>query len=158
MNKALAVFSLLAFFLAALPCARADDLPEVQAAEAYLSGLDTLHARFIQTSGSGRQVAGNFYLKRPGKMRFQYDKPVTDFIVADGLYVYYYDGEMKQQSHTLISRSLANFFLRKNLKLSGDVKVTDVKRDGGLLQVSLVESTNPLGGTLTLGFRKTPWS
>jgi len=152
-------FLSLLFVLALASPARADFAPadpETLQVEAYLNGIHTLKARFIQTSGDGKQVAGDFYLDRPGHMRFQYDPPVTDFIVADGLFVYYYDGQMKQQSNTPITLSLADFFLRKNLSFSGDLKVSGIKRDGGLLQVTLVQTKDPLAGSLTLGFTENP--
>lgn len=132
------------------------DLPEVKAVQDYLQNLKTLKARFIQTSNDGRQVAGDFMLKRPGRMRFEYDHPIKDFIVADGLMIYYYDGEMKEQKNTLISQSLADFFLRENVRFSGDVKISDVKRADGLLMITLVQTKDPLAGSLILGISEKP--
>lgn len=132
------------------------DLPEVKAVQDYLQNLKTLKARFIQTSNDGRQVAGDFMLKRPGRMRFEYDHPIKDFIVADGLMIYYYDGEMKEQKNTLISQSLADFFLRENVRFSGDVKISDVKRADGLLMITLVQTKDPLAGSLILGITEKP--
>jgi outer membrane lipoprotein-sorting protein len=79
-----------------------------------------------------------------------------DFIVADGRFIYYYDARMQQQSNVPISRSLADFFLRPQLKMSGDLAVSGVKRDEGLLQVTLVQAAEPLAGYLTLAFAEDP--
>jgi outer membrane lipoprotein-sorting protein len=122
----------------------------------YLGGITTLKARFIQTDNEGKQLAGTFYLSRPGRMRIDYDPPSTDFIVADGVLIYYYDGKMKQQSSTTISRSLADFFLRKNLTLAGDISVSDIKRENNMLQMTLVQSRSPLSGSLTLMLSEKP--
>jgi outer membrane lipoprotein-sorting protein len=147
----------LALLLAVASPARAEDAAaKIQAVQDYLNGITTLSARFVQTDNLGQLAAGVFYLSRPGRLRFQYDPPVTDFIVADGLFVYYYDSEMKQTSNTPISLSLADFFLRKNLLLSGDLSVTDVKKDGGLLQLTLVQTKEPGAGSLTLFFSEKP--
>lgn len=135
---------------------KTSDLPDVQAVENYLNGITTLRARFIQTANDGQQSQGVFMLKRPGRMRFEYQVPNKDLIVADGLLIYFYDAELKEQKNMPISRSLADFFLRKNLKLSDGVRVTDVKREGGLLQLTVVEAKNDLGGSLTLGFTEKP--
>lgn len=150
--------ALIAFFLLALLplCAQAQPLPETAAVEKYLNNIRTLKARFIQTSQDGSKIAGDFMLKRPGRLKFTYDAPVQDFIVADGIFIYYYDAALGEQSSAPISQSLADFFLRKNLALSGDVKVMDVKRDGGLLQVTLAQTADPMAGTLTLGFIEAP--
>lgn len=153
----LVVAALALLLLSALPAfADAGDQAAVQGAQDYLNGITTLKARFTQTANDGTQVQGDFLLKRPGRMRFQYDKPVTDFIVADGMMIYYYDGQMKQQSSAPVSKSLADFFLRKNLNLSGDIRVSDVKRDKGLLHLTLVQAKDPLSGSLTLILNENP--
>lgn len=153
---------LLSCFMAApafatTPAAPAVDEKAIEkSVETYLSSITTLKSRFIQTSQGGDQVAGTFYLKRPGKMRFQYDPPMTDFIVADGTFVYYYDGELKQQSSTLISQSLADFFLRKKLTLSGDLRVDAIRRDGEYLIINMVQAKDPLAGSLSLLLTEAP--
>ena len=131
-------------------------LQEVKAVEAYINSISTLRAQFVQTTGDGKQVGGTFLLKRPGKIRFEYEPPLTDFIVADGTFIYYYDGQMKQQSNILISKSLASFFLRPDLKFSEDISVSGIKRDDGLLLVTLVQSEDPLSGSITLIVAENP--
>jgi len=128
-------------------------LPQI---ELYLNNLKTVKSDFLQTANDGTQLEGQFFLKRPGKLRFQYAPPLKDFIVADGLFIYFYDAEMEQQSHTTIGNSLADFILRKNIKLSGDVRVSDYKMAGGLLQVTLRSAEDPESGSLTLGFQPKP--
>lgn len=125
-------------------------------AESYFSNLKTAKARFIQTAPDGTQTRGNFYLSRPGKLKFEYDPPLKDFVVADGLFIYFYDAQLKQQSNAPISQTLADFLLRKDLKLSGDLKVTKITRDGGLLQMTVVQTAEPNAGSLTLGFQEKP--
>lgn len=159
MRLAAFMMILLSFSLpaaAALPEARTKYAAEIAAAEKYLNTIRTLKARFIQTAPDGRQAAGTFMMRRPGRMRFDYDAPIEDFIVADGMFIHYYDGEMKQGSRTLISQSLANFFLRKDLTLSGDLEVSDVQRSGGMLMISLNQTDDKGAGTLVLGFAEKP--
>lgn len=151
--------ALLLALMIATPAAAALDAKataDVAAIEAYLNGINTLKARFIQTTGDGKQVAGNFLLRRPGRMRFEYAPPVKDFIVADGMFIHYYDSAMKQGSRTLISKSLADFFLRKQLTLSGDLKVSEVTRDGTYIMVKMVEVQDPNAGSLTLALTQKP--
>ncbi len=131
--------------------------PEAITAEKYLRSITTLQARFVQTANDGQELTGTFYLNRPGRLRFEYDPPVKDFIVADGLFVYYYDSKMKQQSSMPVSQSLADFFLRKDLRLSGDITVSDIKRAGGMLHMTLSQTSDPEAGALVLGFSETPF-
>lgn len=124
--------------------------------ENYFKTLTTASARFVQTAPDGSRSQGVFYLSRPGKLRFQYDKPLTDFVVADGLFIYFYDGDLKQQTNAPISQTLADFILRKKLTLSGDLKVMKVAKGGGLVQITITQTADPASGSLTLGFTETP--
>ena len=91
---------------------------EITQAESYFTGLKTVKSRFVQTSADGSQTRGTFYLNRPGKLRFEYDPPSKDFVVADGLFIYFYDGEMKQHAavcRNRLAHGVTSFFfsLRK---------------------------------------------
>ena len=69
----------------------------------YLSGLETLEARFVQTvdtqAGNTGPAAGTFYLMRPGRFRWDYDGETGPLIVADGRRVWLLDRELQQVSH-----------------------------------------------------------
>lgn len=132
------------------------DLAEIARVEKYLNGLRTLKARFRQESQQGERAAGTFYLSRPGKMRLEYDPPINDFIVSDGWFIFHWDAELKQQTHQPLSNNLANLILRENLKLSGDVAVSDVDRTRGMLELTLVEAEDPGNGRMTLVFADGP--
>lgn len=147
---------LVGLFLLFPSYAMADAQKDIAAAESYLRGISTYKARFIQTSNSGDQAAGDFLLKRPGRLKFTYDAPIEDFIVADGVFVYYYDGQLKEQSSAPISQSLADFFLRADLRLSGDIQVQGVRREAGFLLLTLVQKEDPSAGSLTLAFNENP--
>lgn len=157
---ALAVLSALSLPAEALVKARplsADDRAAIAQAEQYLNGIRTLESRFLQVSPNGRTVGGTFYLSRPGRMRLEYDPPMKDFIVADGTILTYWDGEMEQQSSTPIGSTLADFILRPEIRLSGDVRVTDVYRTPGAVEITLEETKDPGKGLLTLVFEDRPF-
>lgn len=135
----------------------AQDQALVAQAESYLNGIGTLQSKFVQVAPNGHQTAGTFYLARPGRMRLEYDPPVKDFVVADGAFIFYWDGEMRQQSSAPIGSTLADFILRKNIRLSGDVTVTGVFQAPGLVEISLTETKDPGKGTLTLVFEDRPF-
>ena len=56
----------------------------VAKANAALNSLSTMSADFSQVSGDGRRLTGLVYVQRPGKLRFEYNKPSTLEIVSDG--------------------------------------------------------------------------
>lgn len=129
---------------------------DIQLVENYLQGLKSARARFVQTTHDGTQLVGTFYLQRPGKLRFEYDDPIKDFVVADGFFIYFYDAELGEQTNAPIGQTLADFFLRKDLSLTKDVKVTSIRRKGGFLQVELVQQSDPEAGSLTLALKEDP--
>lgn len=141
---------------AAPPALSAQDRSDIARIEEYLNGVKTLQSKFVQVAPDGRQATGTFYLSRPGKMRLEYDPPIRDFIVADGLFLFYWDAEMRQQSSTPIGSTLADFILRKEFRLSGDVTVKEVDRADGVLEVTLYETKDPGKGTITLIFQDRP--
>lgn len=127
-------------------------------AQAYLLALGNARARFLQTAPDGAESTGTFYLSRPGRLRFEYDPPTRDFVVADGFLIYFYDGQLGEQTNAPIGQTLADFLLRKDLRLSGDVQVTQVRRGGDLLQIALIQTADPQAGSLMLGFSEKPFS
>lgn len=129
---------------------------DIDKVEAYMQSLKTAQARFVQTTHTGEQLVGTFYLNRPGKLRFEYDPPVTNFVVADGAFIYFYDGLLEEQTNAPIGTTLADFFLRKEFTLGGDLIVKEAKRDGGFLQVQVVQKDDPEGGSLTFAFDENP--
>ncbi len=129
---------------------------DVKSIEEYLNNLKSIQAEFKQTAYDGSHVNGTFYLKRPGKLRFEYEAPIKDFIVADGLNIYFYDSEMEQQSHTGIGNTLADFLLRDDLKLSGDVEIITKGEQNGFYYVTIAQKDNLEAGKMSLIFAIKP--
>lgn len=142
-------------FFASPAAAQVND-PEIKKAEAYLQSLHTLTADFIQSSSLGSRLSGQFYLSRPGKLRFDYNE-VEDFIVADGVFVYFYDSQMQQQSNAPIGQTLADFLLREDLSLHGDLKVVKLFKKNGYVSISVVQKDEPAAGEVELIFQEVPY-
>ncbi len=136
---------------------READVAAIERAEKYLQDMKTAQARFVQTTHDGTQLVGTFYLSRPGRLRFEYDPPIKNFIVADGLFVYFYDAELEEQTNAPIQATLANFFLRKNFSLSDDLIVKDAKHVGDMLHINVIQAEEPEAGSITFGFSEKPF-
>lgn len=131
------------------------DVQTIQQVETYLDGIKTLKARFLQQSGSSL-LRGTFLLSRPGRLRFDYDPPSRDFIVADGSYITFWDDQMQEDSRQSIGNSLADLLLRKKIQLSGEVTVKNIGRVNEFLAVQLIDTAEPDEGSITLYFRQNP--
>ncbi len=130
---------------------------DIERAEKYLQEMKTAQARFVQTTHDGTQLVGTFYLNRPGKLRFEYDPPLENFIVADGIFIYFYDAELEEQTNAPIGSTLANFFLRKNFSFSDDLMVEEAKFAGGLLQIKVIQAEDKDAGSIIFAFSKKPF-
>ena len=156
------IFLALPLLLAAIPAQAqgvaltAKDHADLTRIEAYLNGLHTLKARFLQVAPDGSTSQGVTWLDRPGKMRFQYDPPTPLLLVAGhGLFVFY-DRELKQTSNIPLGQTPLGLLLRDNLVLAGDVTVTGIERQPGEISVTLVRTGSPNDGSLTLVFADNP--
>jgi outer membrane lipoprotein-sorting protein len=131
------------------------DLARVQA---YLDGVRTIKARFLQVAPNGAQSQGTAWLQRPGRLRFEYDPPANYLLVAGNGILTFYDAGLKQTSNIPLGSTPLGILLAEHVNFSGDLTVTDFTRYPGQLQLSLVRRANPGEGTLTLFFNDNPLS
>lgn len=147
-------------FLAAPAAAQA--VPANQAAailaraEAYMNGLTTLRARFLQIAHQGGSAEGTAYIARPGRMRFDYDPPEPLLLVASDGQFLYYDRELKQPSIVPVSSTPLGFLLRPQMRFGGDIEVLGVERSNGFVGITLRRRDNPAEGRLTLVLAEDP--
>ena len=121
----------------------AQDKADIARIEAYMNGLRTLKARFLQVAPDGATTGGTAWLQRPGQMRFQYNPPSPLL-------------QLNQTTNIPLSSTPLGLLLQDNLKLSGDVTVTSITRSPGQLQLTLVRTASPADGSLTLVFADNP--
>ncbi len=132
------------------------DRADVARIEAYLNGLRTLKARFLQIAPDGAQTTGTAWVQRPGRLRFEYDPPSPILLVAGHGLLVFHDQQLKQTTNLPLGATPLGLLLQDNLQLSGDVTITGMVRDPGQIQITLVRTASPGDGTLTLVFADTP--
>lgn len=133
---------------------------EVARIEAYLNGIDTLRARFLQVSSEGSYSEGDFLLARPGRLRIEYDPPVPVLIVTNRSLLTYYDKELQQVSQMGVDSSPAGILVAEKISLlSGKaLKVVGFERGSGTLRVTVIRPSEPHEGNVTLVFADSPLS
>lgn len=125
----------------------------VERANAYFTHLSTLVADFTQIGGDGRRLTGTLYLQRPGKLRFDYDRPATLEVIADGASVAVRDRKLATQDLYSIGQTPLKFLLRERVQLGQDIRVVEALDEGDGVRIAL-EDSSTLGGTsrITLYF------
>ncbi len=124
--------------------------------ETYLNGLTCISAQFLQVAPDGSTRTGKAWLQRPGKMRFEYDPPDPQLLVAGFGLLVYHDPDVNQTSNIPLSSTPLGILLAKNVVLSGSVTVTKIETPPGEIQVSLIRTGKAPEGTLTLVFSTDP--
>lgn len=142
--------------LAQAPALSARDRADIQRVEAYLNGLTTLRARFIQIAQNGATAQGTALIWRPGRMRFDYDPPEPLLLIANAGQFMHYDKELRQPSIVPVGSTPLGILLRERITLAGDVTVAGVQREQGLLRVTIFRTGNAAEGRLTLVFAQEP--
>ncbi len=138
------------------PPLTAQDRADIARVEAYMNILRSFKARFLQVSPEGATAQGTVWLSRPGRMRFEYDKPNPTLLVAGFGSAVFYDAELKQTTSVPLFTTPLSLLLADNLKLSGDVTVTSVSRQPGALQLTMHKTSSANDGSLTLVFSDNP--
>lgn len=115
-----------------------------------LNSISTLKGRFQQIAPDGKRTTGTVWLHRPGRMRFEYDKPSPLLLVAGKGKLVFTDSALGQTTDIPLDRTPLGLLLRPGLSLSGDVTVTGFAHANGLLQVTLVKTATPSEGSLTV--------
>jgi outer membrane lipoprotein-sorting protein len=132
------------------------DQDDIARIETYLNGVRTLAADFIQIAPDGAISRGRFYLKRPGRLRFEYEPPASVLVVADGTYVNYFDVELGQLSQIGVYSTPLGVVVAEQVKLEGRIAVTSVERGAAVVSLTTVDTEEPGRGTLTLIFSDRP--
>ena len=125
MKKVAIVASLLTLFLLNT-ISYAEDQP-VSRLKAFLKASKSLSADFkqvvINEAGNPVQTSyGVFFLQRPGKFRWNYEKPFQQQIVANSGKVWFYDQDLEQVTIKKLDESLGS---TPALLLSGDISLDD---------------------------------
>jgi outer membrane lipoprotein-sorting protein len=121
----------------------------VDKVSAYLSRVHVMSGSFAQIGGDGRRASGNFYVQKPGKVRFEYDPPSPIDIIADGSSVVVRDRRLATQDLYPLSQTPLRFLLADRIDLIRDTHVTAVTADELFVSI-VVEEKQALVGTSRL--------
>jgi outer membrane lipoprotein-sorting protein len=122
---------------------------QVDKVSAYLSSVQQLVGQFLQVGPDGSRVKGEFYIQKPGKVRFEYDPPSPIEIVADGQSVIVRDRKLATQDLYPLSQTPLRFLLSERIDLMRETNVIGVRADEVFVTI-IIEERQPLVGTSRL--------
>ncbi|QIG96241.1 outer membrane lipoprotein carrier protein LolA [Bradyrhizobium sp. 6(2017)] len=112
---------------------------------AYLSSLQTLVGNFVQVGPDGSKTKGDFYIQKPGKLRFEYDDPSPIEVIADGSSVAVRDRRLATQDVYPLSQTPLRYLLSDRIDLMKDTNVISVTADDVFVSITIEEKQALVG-------------
>lgn len=124
---------------------------DLAAAVGALRAISTMRADFVQVDRNGQQIKGVLSLKRPGKIRFQYEKGVPILVVSNGAALTFVDYSVKQVQRWPIKNSPLGALLdpTRDVMKFGRLIATDNRNVVG---IEVRDKGHPEFGVITMLF------
>lgn len=122
----------------------------------YLNGIGTMQGTFVQVGPDGDLSEGLFYMRRPGRIRFEYQPPNPALIVADGFWVGVYDTLDNTLDRFPLSETPLDLLLRDRVDLRSEGAIQRIERSAGQLRIVAVDPEAQDQGSITMVFNDNP--
>lgn len=150
-----ALLAPLALLALALP-AQAEKI-SLSALSAYLNKLTTAEAEFTQVNADGTVGTGKLYIKRPGRVRFEYAPPDSTLVLASAGQVAVFDGKSNQPPEQYpLSKTPLNLILADKVDLGRARMVVGHVEDGTTTRVTAQDPEHPEYGSIEMVFTADP--
>ncbi len=143
--------------LAMMPfAAQAQQVPLTEISR-YLNDLQTATGEFTQINSDGTIATGTIYIKRPGRIRFEYNPPEKSLVVAGGGAVAIFDPRSNSGAERYpLNQTPLNIILERDVNLGRAEMVTGHTSDGVSTTVTAQDPENPEYGNIQLVFTANP--
>jgi outer membrane lipoprotein-sorting protein len=118
----------------------------VDRVSAYLMSIRVMSGDFVQIGPDGTKSDGEFYLQKPGRVRFDYNPPSPIELIADGSSVVVRDRKLATQDLYPLSQTPLRFLLADQLDLMRDTNIVGVYADDVFITI-VIEERQLLAGT-----------
>lgn len=120
----------------------------------YFNDLQTLRGNFVQTASDNKKLRGKFYVKKPGRLRFEYNLPSKQLIVSDGQQLAIQDLDLGTDDRLALEQTVFRILLRKDVDLMRDARILDVQESDDLIVLSLQDKSPDTSGRIRLFMAK----
>lgn len=136
--------------------AMAQDARDLARISNYLNATETLQGNFVQIDPDSVVSEGEFFMRRPGRLRFEYQPPNPALVVADGFWVGVIDTRDGTVDRYPLSETPLNLLLKEDVDLNREGAVTGIERGENQLAVTAHDPANPGQGQITMVFSNNP--
>lgn len=144
-------------FVAALALPAAADKLSLSAISTYLNKMKTAQSPFTQINNDGTIGTGTLFIKRPGRMRFEYNPPEATLVLASGGAVAVFDEKSNQGPQTYpLNKTPLSIILARKVDLGRARMVVGHSYDGTATTVTAQDPDHPEYGNIQLVFTAKP--
>ena len=124
---------------------------------AYLNGLQTAQGGFTQINADGTLSTGQIYIKRPGRIRFEYNAPDNSLVMAGGGQVAIFDPRSNNGPDRYpLNQTPLKIILERNVDLARASMVMGHTSDGTTTTVTAQDPAHPQYGNIQMVFTANP--
>ena len=99
----------------------------------------------MQVGPDGSRSTGEFYIQKPGKVRFEYDPPSPIAMISDGSSLAVRDNKLATQDIYPLSQTPLRYLLSDRIDLMKDTNVVSVTSDDLYISVTIEEKQALIG-------------
>ena len=156
MTKRILILAMTALFAIYAGAASAQQLSLGQISQ-YLNQLQTAEGGFTQINGDGTLSTGTIYIKRPGRIRFEYNPPEKSLVIGQGGQLAIFDPRSNAGPEIYpLNRTPLGIILRRNVDLASARMVTNQTSDGTTTTITAQDPDNPQYGNIQMVFTANP--
>ena len=122
----------------------------VQQVSNYFASLQSLKGEFVQVGADKKRMKGKFFVKRPGRFRFDYALPSRQVIVSDGEYLAIQDLDLNNEDRIALDQTPFRLLLRKDVDLLRDAKIIEVQQADDLIVLGIEDKSPDSPGRIKL--------
>lgn len=123
----------------------------------YLNQLQTAQGGFTQINSDGTLFTGQIFIKRPGRIRFEYNAPSDSMVMASGGQLAVFDARSNTGPERFpLNQTPLSIILAPNVDLERESMVTNLVSDGTTTTVTAQDPDNPNYGSLKMVFTGNP--
>lgn len=116
----------------------------------YFNALDNLRGAFLQTTSDNKRLKGKFFIKKPGRVRFEYAPPSRQLIISDGQQISIQDLDIKTDDRIMVDKTPFRVLFKKDVDLLRDARILEVQEAADLMIVGLQDISKDASGKIRL--------
>lgn len=140
----------------AAPVLDEKQMAAVKKVNAYFAELNNLRGNFVQTAPDKKRTRGKFYVKKPGRFRFDYALPSKQVIISDGTFLRIQDFDLNDEQAYELDNTPFRLLLRKDVDLVRDARITDIQESDDIITATIQDKSTDVSGRIKLFLAKKP--